>query len=90
MNRNQEFDLIFQIVIRAQKMGIPIGDHVTQMMDIDHAHKQFALRLEDWLNANNFDFAHDFCGIQRHMNRTTGKVEGFFLPRFAGKDDIND
>lgn len=82
-NRKQEYDLIFKIVVHAQKMGIAIGDHVTQMMDVEHAHKQFALRLEDWLKADNFNFAHDFCGIQRHINRSTGLVEGFFLPRFA-------
>ena len=47
-----------------QKMGIAIGDHITQMMDVDHAHKQFTMRLEEWLKADDFNFAHDFCGIQ--------------------------
>lgn len=83
MARTQEYDLIFKIVVRAHKMGIAVGDCITQMMDVDHAHKQFNLRLEDWLNADDFNFAHDFCGIQRHIDRSTGSVGGFFLPRFA-------
>lgn len=83
MTRAQGYDLIFKIVVRAQKMRIAIGDHITQMMDVDHAHKQFNLRLEDWLKADDFNFAHDFCGIQRHIDRTTGVVGDFFLPRFA-------
>lgn len=83
MNRKQELDLIFEIVVRAQKMGIAIGDHITQMMDVDHAHKQFTMRLEEWLKADDFNFAHDFCGIQRHIDRTTGVIGDFFIPRFA-------
>lgn len=90
MDRKQEYDLIFKIVVRAQKMGITIGDHITQMMDVDHANKQFNLRLEDWLKADDFNFTHDFCGIQRHIDRSTGKVGDFFLPRFAGKEKAND
>lgn len=83
MNREQEYDLIFKIVVRAQKMGITIGDHITQMMDVDHANKQFNLRLEELLQADDFNFAHDFCGIQRHIDRSTGLVGDFFIPRFA-------
>lgn len=41
------------------------------------------LDLQDWLEAPQFDFFHDFYGIQRHINRTTGQLEDFFVPRFA-------
>lgn len=83
MNRKQEFEIIHKIVVRAQAMDIAILDTTSQMMDIEHAHRQFNLRLEEFLNADDFNFAHDFCGIQRHIDRTTGKVGDFFLPRFA-------
>ena len=53
------------------------------MMDVDNAHKQFGMRLEDWLNADDFNFAHDFCGIQKHIDRKTGLVGGCFVPRFS-------
>lgn len=29
------------------------------------------------------DLAHDLGGIRKHLDRETGKLGGFFLPRFA-------
>jgi hypothetical protein len=34
------------------------------------------------LNADDFNFAHDVFGIERHLNRCTGKLGNCFLPRF--------
>ncbi|MEG2623880.1 MAG: hypothetical protein RSC06_13370, partial [Clostridia bacterium] len=79
----EKFDIYLAIVRRAQLMGIAQGNQFCQMMDIKAADKQHNLRLEDWLNADAFNFAHDFCGIQNTMNRHTAKTEGYFLPRFA-------
>ena len=81
----QDFELIFRIVDRADQMEIGIGDRMTRVMDIENAHKQFGLRLEDFLNAEPFDFVHDFVGIQAHIDRRTGTVGDFFLPRFTGE-----
>ena len=36
-------------------------------MDIDSADRKFNLRLDDFLKANDFDFAHDFIGIQKNI-----------------------
>lgn len=41
------------------------------------------LKLQEMLDAPDFDFAHDFYGIRRHINRQTGQLEDHFLPRFA-------
>jgi hypothetical protein len=41
------------------------------------------LRLADLLAADDFDFAHDVGGIRRHLDRTTGRLGGCFVPRFA-------
>ncbi len=79
----EKYDLYLAIVKRAQAMGIAQGEQLCQMMDVDAADTQHHLRLADWLAADDFNFAHDFCGIQNTMNRKTGKTEGFFLPRFA-------
>lgn len=35
------------------------------------------------LGADDFNFAHDVWGIRRKLNRTTGELEDFFLPRCA-------
>lgn len=79
----KDFEIIFAIVQRAQRMGITIGEHITQMMDMDNAHKQFNLNLIAMLKADDANFAHDFCGIQRNINRETGMIGNHFVPRFA-------
>lgn len=85
MDKKQEFETIVRIVERAEAMGIARGDRFTRIMDIEHAHKQFNLRLDEMLAADSFDFTHDFTGIQSAMNRETCRIEGLFVPRFAGQ-----
>jgi hypothetical protein len=41
------------------------------------------LQLTELLDADDFNFSHDIFGIRRHLNRTTGKLDDRFLPRFA-------
>lgn len=83
MDRKQEFLTIVKIVMRAERMGIGIGTRTTRIIDMEFANKQFNLRLDEFLHADDFDFTHDFCGIQRNMNREKCRVENFFLPRFS-------
>ena len=83
MTRRERYETIFQIVNRAIAMGIAVGDKITCSMDIDNADKQFDLRLHDFLSADDGNFAHDFCGIQRHIDRSTLTIGDFFVPRFA-------
>lgn len=80
-------ELYLSIVLRAQRMGIAHGKHITQMIDVEIAQHQFGLRLEELAVANDEDFVHDFCGIQNHMNRKGCKVEGDFVPRYSGNID---
>lgn len=38
----------------------------------------------DWAKLmafDDFNFMHDLAGIAEHLNRSTGKLEDFFLPR---------
>lgn len=79
-------DIRIAILDRAKKMGITQGDRTTQAIDLMNAEEQFHLDWEDWLNAEDFDFAHDFIGIQNHMNRETMRCEDFFVPRFAYRE----
>ena len=78
-----KYDVIYQIIKRAQRMGITIGEQITQFLDVENADKQFSMRLQEWLDADDFDFAHDFIGIQANMDREVCKVRNFFVPRFA-------
>ena len=86
MDEKERWETIDKIVERAREMDIAIGTRVTQMMDITNADKQFHLRLKEFLNADGIDFAHDFCGIQNHMDRNKCKVVDLFVPRFAGRE----
>jgi hypothetical protein len=78
-----EHKIISKIAKRAHKMGLMGSDFLSLTMDIQATHIDTPLRLKDLLKADDFNFTHDICGIQRHMNRETGKLENFFLPRFS-------
>lgn len=78
------YDRILAIVKRAQRMGIAAGSQSTQFMDMEIAAKQFDLRLDLMLEADDQNFAHDFCGVQAHMDREKCQVVDCFLPRFSG------
>ena len=81
-----EQEIVTAIVARAVEADI-YDDEIAAHMDISAVHAHCPLRLSDLLGAGNFNFAHDMAGIQRHINRKTGKLENFFLPRFACPDE---
>ena len=75
-----------KICERAERMKIDTGDRMGALMDIESADKKFNMRQDDWLQADDFNFAHDYCGIQNNIKRGEFPATdfGFFLPRFAG------
>lgn len=70
---------------RAEKMGILKSERLSVLMDIESADLKFGLRLDEWLEADDFNFAHDFCGIQNNINGSEfpSKDFGYFVPRFS-------
>lgn len=77
-----ESEIIHQIGRRAN--AALDTDFMTTVMDVTAAHANGCpLRLHDLLAADEFNFAHDIYGINRHINRDTGKFEDCFRPRFA-------
>ncbi len=80
--------LIDKIALRAEsEVFQPYQIEQTQpdtIMDLSATVAQGCrLDLAGLLAASAFDFAHDLCGIRRHINRSTGFLENCFLPRFA-------
>jgi hypothetical protein len=77
------------IMVRATMMGLMTPDEaVDRMMDIESADKKFNMRLDEWLDADPYNFAHDFNGIKENIDRGNGFPAtnfGFFVPRFAGR-----
>ncbi len=76
-----------KIAERAEKEGLYKGERITLIMDIESADKKFNLRLDDWLNADAYNFAHDLFGIMDNIIRDSFPATdfGFFVPRFAGQ-----
>lgn len=83
--RNRKYGAI---CARAKAMGIMKGDAIGAIIDIDSADQKFNLRLDEFLEADNFNFAHDFIGIQENIVRESFPATdfGYFVPRFAGRD----
>ena len=59
------------------------GNLMNCEMDISAAHLDTKLNLDKLLEADRSNFAHDIFGIQKHINRETGKIENCFLPRYS-------
>ena len=91
MEMKDRFQKIYEISLRAKQL-FPEIDRVTIMIDIENADKQFNLRLDELLNADEYEFAHDICGIYKNMERDIespnyGRVGNLFVPRFAERKE---
>lgn len=84
--RNRKYGAI---CARAKAMGIMQGDAIGAIMNIDSADQRFNLRLDEFLEADDFNFAHDFIGIQENIvrGRFPATDFGYFVPRFAGRSE---
>lgn len=82
-NLGNEIDLMGDIAKRADEMNLLMFDRMSLIMDLEVATREFNLRLEELLNADNFNFSHDVVGIQQNIDRENVKMNGVFVPRFA-------
>lgn len=83
----EEAELLNKIAKKAKELypeelkNIPL---MTLDMDLTATHNMNGkLRLQEMLDEDGYDFAHDIFGIINNMNRETGKLENFFEPRFT-------
>ena len=82
----EERKIVRGIVDRAAKIMRQHGRRLDKMsleMDLEATHAKVPLRLQELLEADDFNFAHDVFGIMRHMDRSTGLLGDCFVPRFA-------
>ncbi len=88
-------EIIDRIIDRAEKMGL-VNDSVDlYRKDIEIANTVFDLDFERWLNADDFQFSHDWMEIHNNIDREktqkflNGELSadeemfGFFVPRYA-------
>ena len=86
MKNKERFLMYVKVAQRAEGMGIYNGERSTLLMDIESADNAFNLRLEDMLEADDGNFAHDIVGIVNNIDRSTFPATDFnlFVPRYAG------
>ena len=77
-------EAIVSIAKRANRLlGVDVMDTI---MDLEIVHENGCnIDLDGLLKANDGDFGHDVGGIRRHVNRSTGKLENCFVPRYAAQ-----
>lgn len=83
MTKKDDIDVIVEIAERAEKINLNMFDRMSLIMDLQHTHELFNLRLEELLTADDFNFAHDIVGIQNNFNRKTLQMDNLFLPRYS-------
>jgi hypothetical protein len=82
----EDSETVWKIVDRAQALLTSMGNfnRMATAMDLTACHANGTpLDLLGILSADDFNFAHDVCGIMRHIDRTTGKLGDCFVPRYA-------
>ena len=83
----ERYEMLIKIEERAVSMGLKENsDALSTLMDLESADEKFHLRLDEFLAADDFNFAHDFYGIRDNINRGSGFPAtdfGLFVPRFA-------
>lgn len=86
MKNKERFMMYVEIAKRAEEMDLYNGERMKLLMDLESADNVFNLRLEDFLNADDFNFSHDVLGIMSNINRSEfpAKDFGLFVPRYAG------
>jgi len=87
----EEHKLIHKAAVRAiealndRPEGRGMWDIQTIHMDLEACHcNGCTLDLAKLAEAPLADLLHDVAGINRHLDRETGKLSGCFLPRCAG------
>lgn len=90
MTETKKLEIFKEISVRAEKMNILMFDQMSLMMNLKVATKKFNLRINELLEADDFNFSHDIIGIQNNIDRNAikengefGKMTGLFVPRFA-------
>ena len=83
----ERYQKYVEIANRAENENLYSGERISLLMDIESADQKFHLRLDDWLKADAFNFAHDLYGITNNINRNEFPAIdfGLFIPRFAGE-----
>ena len=86
----EELALIRRCVDRYKKLKEGIGQEIVGGWELDVTMTLDAVNsngtpidFQKLLTAYDFSFVHDMDGMEKHIDKNTGKLTGFFLPRSA-------
>jgi len=85
----QDFDLVIRIAKRYEREHGRLDPQAWKglIMDLNACHSNGCpLDLPSLLVGNMEDFGHDVGGIQKYIDRETGKLTQCFVPRHAKKE----
>lgn len=80
------FDEENKVIARALKLkALAKNKIIDALMCIESAERCFGLRYDEWLNADDENFLHDFYGIVGECKRGPFPASDFggFVPRFS-------
>jgi hypothetical protein len=85
----EDYLLIDKIVDKAiNKFSKGLFKRLELEMDLTACHSNGnPLRLQDLLDSDDYNFTHDIFGITDNINRKTGELENFFVPRFSKQNN---
>src|SRR4051812_9507369 len=83
----QEGELIIRIAERTLALSRNYGvQYANVQTDLLACHQNGnPLNLQELLDADDYNFAHDIFGIRRPLDRDTGELTGGFKPRFSAR-----
>jgi hypothetical protein len=84
----EEMEIEAKIADRATEMAYQYNfsyvEKLDIIMDLDACHNNGCpLKLQELLDADDTNFAHDVFGIRSNISRYSGKLENCFLPRYS-------
>lgn len=80
----QEAGYVLAIATRAEALfKRPEVTQAIVYMAVRMVHQRRGLRLQELVEADDFNFAHDVGGILQHLDFPTGELQDCFVPRFA-------
>lgn len=80
--KSSDLEIIKKIVDRAYLPHVNGYARVELTLDLCAVHERTPLRLQDLLEADEFNFKHDIAGIQKYLDRETSRLTHDFRPRF--------
>jgi len=94
LRAREDLELMVRIAERGGEFALQLNrldvafDRISALMDLECVHEKMPLDLQGLLEASDSNFAHDFFGIRRHLNRETRELENCFVPRYARREQL--